>query len=246
MGISQAEVKLRRLLAAAPRQSNHAKLLHYVAAMREQLALLTGGGGGGVEGLNQDLRHISEAKAAEYAKSIDEVAEKIDTGTSPDVWESLRSIDDVGMNCRPRLDVEMDEPMLAPPTLSPNLRRRRLQMKEQDEEKKVEGLKLDAASNETISKHRQIQEALTDEMALLSEQMKNNSYMLEKTLKDTGYLVDDAGAAVEVNIGATNRVNERAGIIYKSNWKTGCYTWLILILMIFIFIFMVGLIRLTG
>ncbi|KAL2651821.1 hypothetical protein R1flu_019949 [Riccia fluitans] len=241
MGISQAEVRLRRLLAAAARQENEAKLLHYVAYMREQLALLTGTGG---EGLNQELRHISEVEASQYARSIDEIAERIDSSTLPDIWESLRSGKDGEMDLKPTQNVDLDEPVLAPQTLSPTLRRRRLQREQ--EGRKVECRKLDSATHETVDKHRRIQEALTDEMAQLSEQLKNNSYLMEKTLRDTAHYVDDTDAAIEHNLAATNRVNERAGIIYKSNWKTSCYTWLILILMIFVFIFMVGVIRLTG
>ncbi|XP_027348438.1 uncharacterized protein LOC113859999, partial [Abrus precatorius] len=39
-GISKTEVNLRRLLAAAPQQLNQAKLVHYVATLREQLEQL--------------------------------------------------------------------------------------------------------------------------------------------------------------------------------------------------------------
>ncbi|KAA8547089.1 hypothetical protein F0562_003518 [Nyssa sinensis] len=40
MGLSKTEVNLMRLLAAAPQQQNQAKLIHYVATLREQLEQL--------------------------------------------------------------------------------------------------------------------------------------------------------------------------------------------------------------
>ncbi|KAL3699966.1 hypothetical protein R1sor_017988 [Riccia sorocarpa] len=241
MGISQAEVRLRRLLAAAAQQENQAKLLHYVAYMREQLALLTGTGG---EGFNQELGRISEDQALQYANGIDEIAEKFNFNSVPDLWESLRSGKDGDMDVLPTQEDDLDEPILAPRILSPALRRRRL-LRDQEDGKKVDERKLDSATHETIDKHRRIQDALTDEMVQLSGQLKNNSYLMEKTLRDTAHYVDDTDAAIEYNLAATNRVNERASKIYNRNWKTSCYTWLILILMIFLFIFMVGLIRLT-
>jgi hypothetical protein len=75
MGISPAEVRLKRLLASTPQQGNPMKLLHNVAAMREQLALLTGDSG------HDNLPVIPTSKAEEYAKQIDELAESLDASS---------------------------------------------------------------------------------------------------------------------------------------------------------------------
>ncbi|CAM6107315.1 unnamed protein product [Calypogeia fissa] len=251
MGISPAEVRLKRLLASTPQQGNPMKLLHNVAAMREQLALLTGDSG------HDNLPVIPTSKAEEYAKQIDELAESLEA-SSPhlDIWEALRSSEDARKNSTPEserklrseLELGMDEneeSLLGSQGLSPTLRRRRFQ-RDQKVDQKGGGVKLHDATNQLVDKHRQIQDALIGEMAIFSEQMKNNSLLMEKSLKDTERVLDSTEDAVEHSLSATNRANLRAGFIYKSSWKTGCFTWLMLFLMCLIFIFMIGVIRMTG
>jgi SNARE protein 1 len=256
MGLNPAEVRLRRLLASTnPKQGgNPMKLLHNVAAMREQLAVLSGDSG------HDDLPLISKEKAQDYAKQIDELAESIEASAPPlDIWEGLRRREDTGNDSARALagseglaglenvKVDEEESFLAAEALSPTFRRRRFQR----EQKAVEGkeqqgvVKVDSATTQLVDKHRQIQDALIGEMAIVSEQMKNNSLMMEKSLKDTERVLDSTEEAVEHSLSATNRANVRAGFIYKSSWWTGCWTWLILFLMILIFILMIGLIRFT-
>jgi SNARE protein 1 len=139
---------------------------------------------------------------------------------------------------------ENEESLLSSQGLSPTLRRRRFQRDQKVDQKG--GVKLQDATNELVDKHRQIQDALIGEMAMFSEQMKNNSLLMEKSLKDTERVLDSTEEAVEHSLSATNRANLRAGFIYKSSWKTGCFTWLMLFLMCLIFIFMIGVIRMTG
>ncbi|CAM6121016.1 unnamed protein product [Calypogeia fissa] len=96
MGISPAEVRLTRLLASTPQQGNPMKLLHNVAAMREQLALLTGDSG------DYNLPVIPGAKAEEHAKQIDGLAAGIEASSPPlDIWEALRSSEDGRKNSTP-------------------------------------------------------------------------------------------------------------------------------------------------
>lgn len=159
---------------------------------------------------------------------------------------------------RRRLDLELEggeeESLLGPQAFSPQLRRRRIQAEQNGEGRDEgaggkgggKGVQVDSATNQLVDRHRQIQDALIGEMAIYSEQMKNNSLMMEQSLKDTERVLDSTEEAVEHSLSATNRANFRAGFIYKASWKTGCFTWLMLFLMILIFVFMVGVIRMTG
>ncbi|CAH9083886.1 unnamed protein product [Cuscuta europaea] len=71
MGFCKAEVNLRRLLETAPQQKNQAKLIHYVATLRELLEQLA------EERTPEGLPRISKAKVTEYAEKIEAVAAKV-------------------------------------------------------------------------------------------------------------------------------------------------------------------------
>ncbi|XP_057723990.1 uncharacterized protein LOC130939947 [Arachis stenosperma] len=71
MGISKMEVNLRRLLAAAPQQQNQAKLVHYVAILREQFKQLA------EEKTPEGLPKISKATINEYLEKIEANASKL-------------------------------------------------------------------------------------------------------------------------------------------------------------------------
>ncbi|KAK7404822.1 hypothetical protein VNO78_05803 [Psophocarpus tetragonolobus] len=71
MGISKTEVNLRRLLAAAPQQQNQAKLVHYVATLREQLEQLA------EERTSEGLPRISKAMLNDYSDKIEAIASKL-------------------------------------------------------------------------------------------------------------------------------------------------------------------------
>ncbi|XP_060189157.1 uncharacterized protein LOC132618113 [Lycium barbarum] len=71
MGFSKTEVNLKRLLVTALQQQNQAKLIHYVATLRELLEQLA-------EERNPDgLPRVSKAKVNEYAENIEAVAAKL-------------------------------------------------------------------------------------------------------------------------------------------------------------------------
>lgn len=251
MGLSPAEVRLRRLLASTPREGNPLKLLHNVAAMREQLVLLTRDRG------HDDLPVIPASKAEEYGKQIDDLAERIEASAPPlDIWEALRSSEDGRKTSTPAIesksrteleavDENEESSLLGRQGLSPTLRRRRFQREQKVDQGGGGAAKLDTATNQLVDKHRQIQDALIGEMAMFSEQMKNNSLLMEKSLQETARVLDSTEEAVEHSLSATNRANLRAGFISKSSWKTACFTWLTLFLMCLVFIFMIGVIRMT-
>ncbi|OVA14365.1 Vesicle transport protein [Macleaya cordata] len=71
MGFSKTEVNLRRLLATAPQQQNQAKLIHYVATLREQLEQLV------AETTPDGLPRISKAKVNDYSEKIEALAAKL-------------------------------------------------------------------------------------------------------------------------------------------------------------------------
>ncbi|XP_037491311.1 uncharacterized protein LOC105632145 [Jatropha curcas] len=71
MGISKTEINLRRLLAAAPRQQNQAKLIHYVATLREQLEQLA------EERTLDGLPRVSKAKVNDYSEKIEAIASRL-------------------------------------------------------------------------------------------------------------------------------------------------------------------------
>nr|ACU19882.1 unknown [Glycine max] len=71
MGISKTEVNLKRLLAAAPQQQNQAKLVHYVATLREQLEQLA------EERTPEGLPRISKAVLNDYSEKIEAIASKL-------------------------------------------------------------------------------------------------------------------------------------------------------------------------
>ncbi|KAI3925669.1 hypothetical protein MKW92_017051 [Papaver armeniacum] len=66
--ISKTEVNLRRLLATAPQQKNLAKLIHYVATLREQMEQLA------AETTEDGLQRISKAKVSDYSEKIEALA----------------------------------------------------------------------------------------------------------------------------------------------------------------------------
>ncbi|CAL5374493.1 unnamed protein product [Camellia sinensis] len=76
MGISKTEINLRRLLAAASHQQNQAKLIHYVATLREQLEQLA------EERTSDGLLRVSKAQVNDYSEKIEGLAAKLATPVS--------------------------------------------------------------------------------------------------------------------------------------------------------------------
>lgn len=250
MGMSKAELRLRRLLAAQVHQTNDAKLVHYVSTMRDLLSMLTG------DVAHRDLPSISAARAKEYAQQIELVAQKLkDRVVVPDVMDTKTA--EIGVTQAP-VDWNEQAKQLLPgrnpepsKTLSPSQAavsqtlRRRLRGEDGNAKQSSEIARVDAATQALVQKHRELQEGLTDEMVVLAAQLKDSSMLMDVSLQDTEHVLDSTEAALEHSLASTNRVNLRAGRLYSQSWKTTCLTWLLLFLVCGLFLFMVFLIRVT-
>ncbi|KAG2628137.1 hypothetical protein PVAP13_3KG228807 [Panicum virgatum] len=71
MRLNKVEVNLRRLLEAAPRQQNQAKLVHYGTIARELLEQL------GAETTPEGISSDSKAKLSEYSEKIEALAARL-------------------------------------------------------------------------------------------------------------------------------------------------------------------------
>ncbi|PSS13999.1 Vesicle transport protein [Actinidia chinensis var. chinensis] len=240
MEISKTEINLRRLLAAAPQQQNQAKLIHYIATLREQLEGLT------EEKTPDGLPRVSKVQLNDYSEKIEAIASKLAVPVStthepqmpfavPSVKESPSKTGGESLNIT-----------------SPKLRRRIVPQSniEDRPHNTVETdnsapVKLDAAAQTHIEKHRKLQEDLTDEMVGLARQLKERSLVMSQSVKNTEKILDSTEQAVEHSLASTGRVNTRAMDIYSKSFKTTCFTWLVIFFMTCIFVMVVLLIRVT-
>uniref|UniRef100_A0A0V0HR06 Putative ovule protein n=2 Tax=Solanum TaxID=4107 RepID=A0A0V0HR06_SOLCH len=148
MGMSKTEVNLKRLLVTAPQQQNQAKLIHYVATLRELLEQLA-------EERNPDgLPRISKAKVNEYAENIEAVAAKLAVPTS-DVHTPKEPEGEISSSGTPKAEGSVN-------SASEGLRRR-FGVHSNNEEKSRDtidsdqssaAVKLDDAARTHIEKHR--------------------------------------------------------------------------------------------
>ncbi|WOG89041.1 hypothetical protein DCAR_0208277 [Daucus carota subsp. sativus] len=234
--VSKTEVNLRRLLAAAPRQENQAKLVHYVATLRELLEQLT------EEKTPEGLPRISKAKVNEYSEKIQAVATKLATPVSDAEIAEEPILETSSHESSPR-SVGNHIPE------SQGLRRRSSIVKERYNDNVVTDqsmpVKLDNAAQTHIAKHRKLQEDLTDEMVVLARQLKESSQMMSQSLKNTENILDSTEKAVEQSLASTGHANTRAMEVYSHSFKTTCFTWLAIFAMTCIFIMVVLLIRVT-
>ncbi|GLT96442.1 hypothetical protein SLE2022_140640 [Rubroshorea leprosula] len=240
MGISKTEVNLRRLLAAAPKQQNHAKLVHYVATLRELLEQLA------EERTTEGLPRVSKAKVNDYSEKIESIASKLGARL-PNIKVTHESFSvDTIKESPPQTDGENHNPS------SPGLRRRvvpasttRDRNQDAKEADTSPPVKLDAAAQAHIEKHRKLQEDLTDEMVVLARQLKQSSLMMSQSVQNTEKILDSTEKAVEHSLASTGHANVRAMKIYSETSKTTCFTWLLMFAMTCIFIMVVLLIRVT-
>ncbi|KAF7136631.1 hypothetical protein RHSIM_Rhsim08G0153900 [Rhododendron simsii] len=93
--------------------------------------------------------------------------------------------------------------------------------------------------------NRKLQEDLTDEMVGLAQQLKESSFVMSQSIKNTEKVLDSTEKAVEHSLASPGRVNTRAMDIYSKTFKTTCFTWLVMFVMTCIFIMVVLLIRVT-
>ncbi|XP_021278627.1 uncharacterized protein LOC110412421 [Herrania umbratica] len=239
MGMSKTEVNFRRLLAAAPQQQNHSKLVHYVATLRELLEKLA------EEKTPEGLPRISKAVVNDYSEKIEEIASKV-TATLPDIKVSQEPGTRNSFKQSPNSDAESHMPS------SPGLRRRAVptssikdRTQDTTEAHTSAPVKLDAAAEAHIQKHRKLQEDLTDEMVGLARQLKDRSLMMSRSLENTEKILDSTEKAVERSLASTGHANARAMKIYSETSKTTCFQWLLIFAMTCIFIMVVLLIRVT-
>ncbi|XP_073040657.1 uncharacterized protein [Primulina eburnea] len=239
MGLSKTEVNLRRLLAATPQQQNQAKLLHYVATLREQLEQL------GEERGPEGLPRVSKGQLREYSKKVEAIAAKLAEPASESSVEvpqlpSLKT--DTGES-----PSKSEEESVYTPR---GLRKRFVPLSEHRSHDTVEdnnsrSVKLDAAAQSHIEKHRILQENLTDEMVLLARQLKESGIVMSQSIQNTENILASTEKAVEHSLASTGHANTRAVEVYSQSLKTSCFTWLLMFVMTCIFIIVVLLIRIT-
>ncbi|XVF19430.1 hypothetical protein REPUB_Repub11eG0110100 [Reevesia pubescens] len=239
MGMRKTEVNFRRLLAAAPQQQNHSKLIHYVATLRELLEQLA------EERTPEGLPRVSKAVVNDYSEKIENIASKLEA-TLPSINVSQEPITRNSFKQSPKSDAENHMPS------SPRLRRRVVptssikdRINDTTEADTSAPVKLDAAAEAHIQKHRNLQDDLTDEMVGLARQLKESSLMMSQSLENTEKILDSTERAVEHSLASTGHANVRAMKIYSETSRTTCFQWLLIFAMTCIFIMVVLLIRVT-
>nr|GMC97994.1 putative membrane protein [Ipomoea batatas] len=238
--MSKTEVNLRRLLATAPQQQNQAKLIHYVATLREQLEQLA------EERTPEGLPRVSKAKVNEYSEKIEAIAAKVAVTVVCIPSSSFFFCElSIAETCKA-------EGESAPHSPTGGLRRRFAppsNAKDTSHEKvgadQSAPVKLDDAAWTHIDKHRKLQESLTDEMVVLARQLKESSLMMSQSVKNTEKILDSTEKAVEHSLASTGHASSRAMEVYSQSFKTTCFTWLMIFAMTCIFIMVVLLIRVT-
>uniref|UniRef100_A0A0E0QLP0 Uncharacterized protein n=1 Tax=Oryza rufipogon TaxID=4529 RepID=A0A0E0QLP0_ORYRU len=212
----KVEVNLLRLLEAAPRQQNQAKLVHYVTTARELLEQL------GAETTPEGISSVSKAKTSEYSEKIEALAARL---AAPEP-ENEMPVDE---NREVESSYEGDKPG-SPISLSSGLRRRPIahnvvgpSSHERKDRDIGAPIKLDEEAQAHIEKHRKLQEDLTDEMVELARQLKESSLTMHQSVQETEKLSSIAWRALgvqpreqqsdfEIDYGS----EERASIVYKT------------------------------
>ncbi|PON53186.1 Vesicle transport protein, Use [Parasponia andersonii] len=240
MGISKTEVNLRRLLAAAPKQQNQAKLVHYVATLRELLEQLA------EERTAEGLPRVSKGVVSDYSEKIEAIATKL-SSIVPDLQVPQDSLASTS-NKVSSFEVE-EESRVSP---SPGLRRRSVpgsnfedKAYEINDANSSAPVKLDSMAQAHIEKHRKLQEDLTDEMVGLARQLKESSLLVSQSLQNSEKILDSTEEAIERSLASTGHATARATEIYSKSSTTSCFTWLLMFVMTCIFIMVVLLIRVT-
>ncbi|KAK4407199.1 hypothetical protein Sango_0300900 [Sesamum angolense] len=129
---------------------------------------------------------------------------------------------------------------------SPKGLRRRIVPPSEDKSPRIDkdsdtskSVKLDAAAQAHIEKHRKLQEDLTDEMVGLARQLKESSLMMSQSIKNTEKILDSTEQAVENSLASTGHANSRAMEVYSQSLKTSCFTWLLIFFMTCVFVMVV-------
>ncbi|CAK7345594.1 unnamed protein product [Dovyalis caffra] len=204
MGISKTEINLRRLLSSAPQQENQAKLVHYIATLREQLEQLA------EERTADDLPRVSKAVLNDYSEKIEAIASKL-VDPLPEIKVPRETV--AGGSGKESPSKADGEDHIAP---SPGLRRRFApssniedRTRESIQADASAPVKLDAAAQAHIEKHRKLQDDLTDEMVGLAQQLKESSLLMSQSLQNTEKILDSTEKAVEQSLASTGHANVR-------------------------------------
>ncbi|KAL3734112.1 hypothetical protein ACJRO7_023458 [Eucalyptus globulus] len=273
MGASRTEVNLRRLLVAAPEQENQAKLANYIATLGEQLEQLAEERT--PDRLPRSLAcpldlchlllflnemsigswifHLCKSDCMDiflcFLAMVIDYSEKIEAITAKssapfhDVQEPQEPFPGSSSGDSPKKELEdlvTPKSGLRSPTSST------AGTTQSHNEVDTSGpVKLDAAVQAHIEKHRKLQEDLTDEMAGLARRLKESSLVMSQSLQNTEKILDSMEKVVEHRLASTNQVNVWAMEIYSESSKTTCFTWLLIFTMTCIFILVVLLIGVT-
>uniref|UniRef100_A0A7N0T0B8 Uncharacterized protein n=1 Tax=Kalanchoe fedtschenkoi TaxID=63787 RepID=A0A7N0T0B8_KALFE len=148
MGLSKTEVNLRRLLAAAPRQQNQAKLIHYVATMRELLEQLS------LESTPDGLPSVSKAMLSEFSEKIEAIASTV-VPQLPELQVSRVNFAETSIKLSPTKTGEAVDQFTPS---SPGLRRRHVHFEDRthttSDANHSATVKLDSKAHAHIEKHR--------------------------------------------------------------------------------------------
>ncbi|XP_071741280.1 uncharacterized protein [Rutidosis leptorrhynchoides] len=189
------------------------------------------------------VHRLSKASVNDYSEKIEAIAAKLATPV-PDVvaFHELR----VDTSTKENVSKKEEEIIT-----SPGLRRRLVSSSAEHrghdpfESTDSSPVKLDAEAQTHITKHRKLQEDLTDEMVLLARQLKENSIKMNKSIHNTERILESTEKAVEHSLASTGHVNTRATAIYSQGFKTSCFTWFMMFVMTCIFVMVVLLIKVT-
>ncbi|CAL4999950.1 unnamed protein product [Urochloa decumbens] len=237
MRLNKVEVNLRRLLEAAPRQQNPAKLVHYVTTARELLEQL------GAQITPEGISSVSKAKLSDYSEKIEALAAKLAASVPENEKPVVESREE-----------EISEEIAkaeSPISLSSGLRRRsaaHIEARASHQERTGDigaPIKLDAEAQAHIEKHRKLQEDLTDEMVELARQLKESSLMMNQSVQETEKILDSTERAVEHSLASTGHATSRAAEVYSLTSKTTCFQCLLIFFMTCMFVMVVLLIRIT-
>ncbi|XP_073139297.1 uncharacterized protein [Henckelia pumila] len=251
MGLSKIEVNLRRLLATAPQQQNQAKLLHYVATLREQLEQL------GEEKGPEGLPRVSKGQLSEYSNKVEAIATKLaehESESSVEVPQLPSLKTDAGGS-----PSKSEEESVYTPR---ELRRRFVglmfllkiiiqgrsnwMLQHRVILRNTDINELATTHHQSLQSYAEIlQEDLTDEMVVLARQLKESGLVMNQSIQNTEKILDSTEKAVEHSLASTGHANTRAMGVYSQSMKTSCFTWLLMFAMTCIFIMVVLLIRIT-
>ncbi|GAB4826396.1 hypothetical protein Ancab_009261 [Ancistrocladus abbreviatus] len=240
MGISKTEINLRRLLVAAPQQQNQAKLIHYVATLREMLEQLA------EETTPEALPRVSKAKLNDYSEKIESIASKLAAPSNVEEMQEQLVAETSAIGS------PQSVPEINPASLPSGLRKRLVPATNIEDGShhhiaadSSTHVKLDATAQAHIEKHRKLQEDLTDEMVGLAQQLKESSLMMSRSLQNSEKILDSTEKAVEHSLASTGHASARALQVYSESSKTSCLTWLLMFVMTVVFVMVVLLIRVT-